>query len=115
MKERFIKAVIQSSDLQVLIVIGVLLIRRAWRIVPNLRPRHILLPSAFAQIAIFVYAALSPIEKFLPLFAVGNLVIIAIATLPMLVQPQKPSAHWVRLHPPQNSASSNLGEGREGA
>jgi hypothetical protein len=80
---------------------------------PRLGPRRILIPSAFAQITVFVYAALSPVDKFLPLFAVGNLIIIALAIFPMLVQPPKPTAHWVTSPSPLGRGARGEGGGYE--
>lgn len=95
MKKRFEKAVIQTTELQALLALGLLLCLRAWRAIPKLRPDHLAIPATLAIILTLVIAASSPLKFFL-IFFTGLFITLAIIMLPMLRQPSKPSAHWIR-------------------
>lgn len=95
MKQRFEKAVIESSELRALVVLGVLFCLRVWRAIPNLRPYHLAIPATLASIFTLVIAASSPL-KFFVVFLTGLFIVLAIFMFPMLRQPSKPSAHWIR-------------------
>jgi hypothetical protein len=88
MKKQFEKAVIESTEIRALFVLGVVLVLRAWRALPHLRPHQLLFPITFMQIIVFVISALDP-TQFLQTFAVGNLVIVAIGVFPMTLQKVK--------------------------
>lgn len=95
MKKRFKNAVVASSELKALLILGLLLCIRAWRTIPHLRPRHLVMPASFAIITVFIIAALSP-QKFMLIFSTGIFIVLAVAMFPMLHQQPKPTAHWVK-------------------
>lgn len=95
MKQRFDKAVIEASEIRVLLALGVLLFLRAWRAVPKLRPAHLAVPATLAIIFTLVIAASSPL-KFFIIFFTGLFITLAVFMFPMLRQSPKPSAHWIR-------------------
>jgi hypothetical protein len=48
----------------------------------RLRPVHLLIPTALAQMILFAWVLLHPVEPILSNLAIGNLLIIALAILP---------------------------------
>lgn len=95
MRQRFEKAVIESSEIKALITLGVLLCLRAWRMIPKLRPNHLAIPATLSIILTITFAAYTPM-KFLFIFSTGLFIVLAIFMFPMLRQPPKPTAHWVK-------------------
>lgn len=95
MKKQFENAVIASSEFRALLTLGVLLFLRVWRLIPSLRPIHLAIPSTLALISTLIIAAYTPL-KFLLIFSTGLFIVLAIVMFPMLRQPPKPTAHWVR-------------------
>lgn len=95
MKQRFEKAVIETTDLQALLALGLLLCLRAWRAIPKLRPIHLILPATITQV-VFLGIAVFNIHKLFFIYSIGIFVLIAVFMFPMLRQQSKPSAHWVR-------------------
>lgn len=81
MKERFKKAVLETTELRALLILGLLLCLRAWRAIPKLRPTQLLLPATLLQMIVFVIAALNK-ENFLIILAIGNFIIVGLAMLP---------------------------------
>lgn len=95
MRQRLEEAIKNSSEARAYFVFGVLLILRAWRAIPKLRPIHLILPATIALISILIIAAYTPL-KFLFIFSTGLFIVLAIVMFPMLRQPSKPTAHWVK-------------------
>ncbi len=95
MKKRFIEAVKNTTEARALLVLGVLLTIRAWRSIPKLRPMHLALPATLALITTLIIAAYTPL-KFLLIFSTGLFIVLAIVMFPMLRQPPKPTAHWIK-------------------
>lgn len=95
MKNRFHSAIIDASETRAMFVLMVVIFLRAKRIIPTLRPHHLLIPATTLQIIVFVFAALHP-EHFIPTLAIGNFIIVGIAILPSTFQHPKPSVHWVK-------------------
>lgn len=94
MNRRLYDAVEQASEVHALFVLMVVLILRAWRTIPTLRPVQLLFPLSIAQITLFVITALDP-QKFLYLFSAGSFVIAWFALLPLYF-PRPLKAHWVK-------------------
>lgn len=95
MKKQFTEAVKNSTELCALLALGLLLCLRAWRVIPKLRPVHLALPATLALITTLIIAAYTPL-KFLTIFFTGLFIVLAVFMFPMLRQPPKPSAHWIK-------------------
>jgi len=95
MRKQFTEAVKSSTDFRALLALGLLLYIRAWRSIPKLRPIHLALPATLALITTIIIAAYTPL-KFLLIFSTGLFIVLAITMFPMLRQPPKPTAHWVK-------------------
>lgn len=95
MKDHFTQAVKRTTETKALLVLIVLLILRAWRTIPKLRPIHLALPATIALITTLIISAYTP-YKFLLIFSTGLFIVLAIVMFPMLRQPPKPTAHWIR-------------------
>lgn len=63
--------------------------------IPSLRPIQLVIPATVAQIVAFILAALLP-GKFFIIFLTGLFIVIGVFMFPMLRQPQKQTAHWVK-------------------
>ena len=94
MKSRFYKSLEQASEFRTLFVLLVVLALRARRIIPTLRPHHLLIPAVITQIIIFSLAALHPDTLFITA-TIGNLIIVGIAIYPSTTK-RSFKAHWVR-------------------
>lgn len=95
MKKQFTEAVKSSTEFRALFVLGVLLILRAWRSIPKLRPMQLALPATLTLIITFIISAYSPF-KFILIFSTGLFIVLAVFMFPMLRQPPKPTAHWIK-------------------
>lgn len=95
MKKQFIQAFKNTNEARALLVLVVLLSLRAWRTIPKLRPTHLAIPATLALITTLVIAAYTPL-KFLFIFSTGLFIVLALVMFPMLRQPPKPTAHWVK-------------------
>ena len=60
----------------------------------QLHPRQILIPATLLQILIFILAAYSS-QHFISTLAIGNLIVVGIALLPMTL-PRAFKAHWIK-------------------
>lgn len=90
MRRRFRETVERSTELRALFVLGVVLILRAWRSIPYLRPTQLLVPATLMQIVIFVTAAIKE-KDFLLNLAIGNLIVVGLALMPMTLAKPKPT------------------------
>lgn len=88
MKKQFRDAVERSTELRAIFVLGVVLVLRAWRALPHLRPQQLLFPITFMQLIVFIIAALEP-TRFFYVFAIGNFVVVGIGIFPMTLQKVK--------------------------
>lgn len=95
MKRQFNKSLESASEARALLVLLLVYAIHAKRIIPTLRPHQLILPATFMQIIVLTVAALNT-DHFLFIFAIGNLTVVAIALLPFLMIPPKPTAHWVK-------------------
>ena len=95
MKKRFEKAVLESSEIRVLFVLLVVLGLRVWRIIPTLRPQHLLVPASLLQMIVFVIAALNP-HKFIPIASIGFFVVVGFALIPSTFQRPRTTAHRIK-------------------
>jgi len=95
MKKQFTEAVKSSTEFRALLALILLVSLRAWRSIPKLRPIHLALPATLALITTIIIAAYTPL-KFLLIFSTGLFIVLAIVMFPMLRQPPKPTAHWVK-------------------
>ena len=62
----------------------------------NLRPAHLLVPAALAQIALFISITLLQMENLFIVLMTGNLVIVALAVLPSVWSRPRLVVHWIR-------------------
>lgn len=61
-----------------------------------LRPVQLLIPATLLQISAFILAAYHP-KNFISIAALGNLIVVALALLPMTF-PRPIKAHWVKAY-----------------
>lgn len=89
------KLLSQLSEYDLLIVLWY--VRFCWlkNKVRQLTPMQILLPASILQIFSFIYFALQ--DNFLVNMAVGNMLIVGIALIPMTLKKPKSKIHWVKL------------------
>ncbi len=92
MNRRIYEAVEQASEFRAFIVLLVVLILRARRAIPSLRPTQMLVPLTLAQVLVLVASAFS--DKSIYVFAIGNLIVVWLAMLPSMF-PRPPRVHWV--------------------
>lgn len=62
----------------------------------SLRPLQLLIPASLLQMAVFGLSFVFYPEVFLPLSALGNLIIAGLAMLPGLLRPERVQMHWVK-------------------
>lgn len=94
MKKQYEQAVKDTTEARALLLLIYVLYLRARRAIPSLRPIHLLFPATISQLTVF-FIALANIEKFLYIFAIGNLLVVSIVLFPSTIQ-RTPKAHWVR-------------------
>lgn len=95
MKERFKKAVTETTEFRALFILGLVLFLRAWRAIPSLKPVQLLIPATVVQVIILTASALFS-NHFITVFAIGNFIVVGIFLFPILRQPPKPKAHWLK-------------------
>jgi hypothetical protein len=93
-KKHLRELILNASEAQVQLVLFILLVRRAWRAIPHLRPQHLIIPATLLQIIVFIIAACFS-QHFISTVAIGNIIVVGIALLPMTF-PQPLKAHWVK-------------------
>ena len=72
--------------------------------IANLRPIHMLLPAALAQMVIFVWVVLHPTQYFLSDMLAGYVLVAALAVMPSAFSRPRPlAAHYVGAHLSRNS------------
>lgn len=96
MKQRFEKAVLESTELKALLALGLLLCLRAWRAIPHLHPIQILVPATLLQMIVFIVAALNRDNLFF-ILAIGNFIVVGLALFPMTLAKPKPSVDQVKI------------------
>lgn len=96
MKNRLLDAVKNSTEIRALIVLIVLLILRAWRAIPHLRPTQLLVPASLMQMLVFITAAINE-ENFILNLAIGNFIVVGLALLPMTFAKPNKSADPVHI------------------
>lgn len=95
MKSRFNRSLESASEARALLILLLVYALHARRIIPTLRPNHLIVPATFMQIIVLMIAAFN-IDRFIYIFAIGNFVVVGIVLLPFLMLPPKPTAHWVK-------------------
>lgn len=96
MKQQFKKAVIETTELRALFILGLVLCLRAWHAIPSLRPTQLIIPATIAQVILLTASVLFS-KNFIAINAIGNFIIVGIFLFPILRQPPKPTAHWLKL------------------
>lgn len=61
----------------------------------DLRPIHMLFPSALTQVILFVWVMWHPTDDFFGILMTGNLVIAALSILPSVFVRPRQSVHWI--------------------
>ncbi len=90
MHHRLYNALRRSSEMRALFVLGIVIVLRAWRVIPTLRPHQMMMPAALMQIIVLVLAGLT--EHFIFGFVIGNFVIVAFLMLPLMLRPAEVKA-----------------------
>lgn len=98
-KKQLRQLILNAPEAQIQLVLFIMLVRRSWRAVPHLRPHHIIIPTTLSQIFILILAACFS-RNFISTVAIGNLIVVGIALLPMTL-PHPLKAHWVKAHDDQ--------------
>ena len=92
MKRRFNKALELSTELRAFLVLLVVIVMRARRAIPTLRPTQLLIPATLMQITVLMIAAFFP-HNFIVIFAVGNFIVVGIVLIPVLTLQPKSNIH----------------------
>lgn len=96
MKKHLLEALKNSSDARAYLVYGVLLVLRAWRSIPHLRPTQLLVPATLLQMAVFIAAAIKE-ENFFINLAIGNFIVVGLALIPMTFTKSKSIVDQVKI------------------
>jgi hypothetical protein len=85
MNRRLQETVSKTTETRAVFVLLVVLVLRAWRTIPSLRPIDLVFPATLAQILIFIVASLWP-QQFIFILAIGNFIIVLFAMFPVMFQ-----------------------------
>lgn len=88
MNRKLRNAIFKASNLRTIIVLAVVVLLRAWRIIPTLKPIQLVIPITLLQIIVFVVAAFH-VNNFIMIVGIGNIAIVGLAMFPSTFQKTK--------------------------